>query len=96
MPVFSSKALYAVTQRIASGMGSADDEANEVADHLVRANLAGHDSHGVGMLPTYVRLLGDGFLVPNQTLETVLDFGALLIQDEDSGTGQDFGAANRL
>jgi len=27
-------------------------KATEVADHLVRANLAGHDSHGVGMLPS--------------------------------------------
>ena len=33
------------------------------------------------MLPTYVRLLGDGLLVPNQTSETVLDAGALLVID---------------
>ena len=29
--------------------GSAAAEADLVADHLVRANLMGHDSHGVGM-----------------------------------------------
>jgi len=69
-------------------MGSVESEANEVADHLVRANLAGHDSHGVGMLPTYVRLLGDGLLVPNQTAETVLDAGALLVVDARRGYGQ--------
>ena len=89
---FSSKALYAVTHLIATRMGSAEDEAAEVADHLVRANLAGHDSHGVGMLPAYVRLLGDGFLVPNQTLETVLDEGALLVLDAKRGYGQRMGA----
>lgn len=92
MPHFSSKAIYAVTHLIATRMGSAENEANEVADHLTRANLAGHDSHGIGMLPTYVRLLGDGFLVPNQTLETVLDFGALLVLDAKRGYGQRMGA----
>ncbi len=92
MLTFSSDALYAVTHLIATRMGSAKDEADEVADHLVRANLAGHDSHGVGMLPTYVRLLGDGLLVPNQTLETVLDEGALLVLDAKRGYGQRMGA----
>lgn len=88
---FSSKALYAVTHLIATRMGSNDDEATEVADHLTRANLAGHDSHGVGMLPTYVRLLTDGLLVPNQTLEVVLDSGALLVLDARRGYGQRMG-----
>jgi len=69
-------------------MGSEQAEAAEVADHLVRANLAGHDSHGVGMLPTYVRLLQDGLLVPNQTADTVLDAGALLVIDARRGYGQ--------
>ena len=54
----------------------------------MRANLAGHDSHGVGMLPAYVRLLQDGLLVPNQTPHTVLDAGALLVIDARRGFGQ--------
>ena len=77
-----------MTHLIARRMGSDDAEATEVADHLVRANLAGHDSHGVGMLPTYVRLLNDGLLGPNQTAETVLDAGALLVIDARRGYGQ--------
>jgi uncharacterized oxidoreductase len=55
---------------------------------LVRANLAGHDSHGVGMIPTYVRHLLEGKLIPNQTAETVLDAGALLVIDARRGVGQ--------
>ncbi len=54
----------------------------------MRANLSGHDSHGVGMLPAYVRLLQDGLLVPNQTPDTVLDAGALLVIDARRGFGQ--------
>jgi uncharacterized oxidoreductase len=88
MLTFQPGALRAVTHLIARRMGSDEAEATEVADHLVRANLAGHDSHGVGMLPTYVRLLQDGLLVPNQTPETVLDAGALLVIDARRGYGQ--------
>ena len=88
MPTFTPHALQTLTHLIATRMGSEEAEATEVADHLVRANLTGHDSHGVGMLPTYVRLLGDGLLVPNQTAETVLDAGALLVIDAKRGYGQ--------
>ncbi|HEY4044856.1 MAG TPA: malate/lactate/ureidoglycolate dehydrogenase [Rhodopila sp.] len=88
MPTLPPHALTAVSYLIARCMGSEDKEAAEVADHLVRANLAGHDSHGVGMLPTYVRLLHDGLLVPNQTAETILDTGALLVIDARRGYGQ--------
>lgn len=88
MPTLAPHALKAVTNLIARRMGSEEAEAEQVADHLIRANLAGHDSHGVGMLPTYVRLLHEGLLVPDQTAETVLDAGALLVIDAKRGYGQ--------
>jgi hydroxycarboxylate dehydrogenase B len=88
MPVLAAPALQAVAHLIARRMGSEETEAAQVADHLVRANLAGHDSHGVGMLPAYVRLLHEKLLVPNQTAETVLDAGALLVIDARRGYGQ--------
>ena len=88
MPRFSERALYDTASLIVQRMGSTPDETHEVADHLVRANLAGHDSHGIGMLPAYVRLLQDGLLVPNQTPEIVLEDGALLVVDARRGFGQ--------
>ncbi|MGE4045714.1 MAG: malate/lactate/ureidoglycolate dehydrogenase [Acetobacteraceae bacterium] len=88
MPVLQPQSLYNVAHLISCRMGSEEAEAAEVADHLVRANLAGHDSHGVGMLPTYVRVFQDGLLVPNQSPETVVDTGALLVIDAGRGYGQ--------
>ena len=88
MPSLTPQALRALTSLIVGRMGSNAEETEEVADHLVRANLSGHDSHGVGMLPAYVRLLQDGLLVPNQTPHTVLDAGALLVIDARRGFGQ--------
>ena len=40
----------------------ADGEAAQVATNLVEANLRGHDSHGVGMVPRYVDSLQEGGL----------------------------------
>ena len=88
MPTIRADRLYAFTRRIVGAMGSAEDEAHEVADHLVRANLAGHDSHGVGMLPTYVDIKNRGLLIPDQELATVVDAGALLVFDAGRGFGQ--------
>ena len=88
MKLFTESRLRSITALIVRRMGSDATETEIVADHLVRANLAGHDSHGVGMLPAYIRLLHDGLLVPNQTPETVLDFGALLVIDARRGYGQ--------
>jgi hydroxycarboxylate dehydrogenase B len=68
--------------------GSAAAEADLVADHLVRANLMGHDSHGVGMIPTYVRHLKMGLVVPNTRAKVVKDDGALLMFDGGRGYGR--------
>jgi uncharacterized oxidoreductase len=68
--------------------GSAAPEADLVADHLVQANLAGHDSHGVGMLPAYVRHLQAGLVVPNTRAKIVKDDGAVLMFDGLRGYGR--------
>ncbi len=57
--------LRGVIRRIIMAGGSDESEAELVTDHLVRANLSGHDSHGVGMIPTYVKHLKAGLLKPN-------------------------------
>lgn len=73
--------------------GSEPTEATLVADHLVGANLSGHDSHGVGMVPRYVQALLAGELSLNQSLATVLDHGSLLSLDAGHGLGQALGHA---
>src|SRR5688500_3888651 len=89
MPTFSAAQLHRLILLIVRRMGSREAEARTVADHLVGTNLAGHDSHGLGMLPDYIRLFHEGLLVPNQEPMTVSDAGAVLILD----AGRGFGAA---
>lgn len=71
--------------------GSAGPEADLVADHLVQANLKGHDSHGVGMIPSYVKHLGMGLLVPNTRAKAVKDDGPMLMFDGLRGYGRAVG-----
>jgi uncharacterized oxidoreductase len=80
--------LRRLTSAILKSGGSADPEADLVADHLVQANLAGHDSHGVGMIPTYVRHLQAGLVVPNTRTKLVKDEGPTLMFDGGRGYGR--------
>lgn len=80
--------LRAAVRAIVERGGSGEREARLVAEQLVGANLTGHDSHGVGMLPRYVEALAEGGLRVNQQLSVVTDAGALLMLDGNAGYGQ--------
>ena len=80
--------LRDLTRRIVAAGGSAPEEVEIVADHLIEANLRGHDSHGVGMLVAYVRDIGAGTLKANQAPEIVSDNGVVSVWDAHAGYGQ--------
>jgi len=80
--------LLGFARRIVTAGGSSASEAAIVAEHLVEANLRGHDSHGVGMLVAYVRDLDNGTLKINQTPEIVSDTGTISVWDARAGYGQ--------
>jgi len=50
--------------------------------------LVEHDSHGIGMIPHYVRNLENGTLVPNTAAHCERDEGAILSFDGQRGYGQ--------
>jgi uncharacterized oxidoreductase len=77
-----------MTAEIVARGGSEPAEADLVAGHLVDANLAGHDSHGVGLIPHYVRHLKEGLVVPNTSVKAVKDDGAFLMFDGQRGFGR--------
>jgi uncharacterized oxidoreductase len=76
---------------VVRGFGSAEAEVLAVAGNLIEANLTGHDSHGVGMLPRYADAFLEGGLTPNAHVSTVLDAGAMLRLDGNAGFGQVIG-----
>ncbi|MFM8343796.1 MAG: malate/lactate/ureidoglycolate dehydrogenase [Betaproteobacteria bacterium] len=80
--------LTTAMHRVVRGFGSQEPEVQAVAGNLIEANLTGHDSHGIGMLPRYTESFLEGGLVPNTHVRTVLDAGALLRLDGQAGFGQ--------
>lgn len=83
--------LRAAVAAIVRGTGSHDDEADAVAANLVEANLTGHDSHGVGMVPRYVEAFLEGGLTPNAEVRVLHDAGAMIRLDGGQGYGQVIG-----
>lgn len=83
--------LREAVRAVVRGFGSAPAEVERVADALIEANLRGHDSHGVGMLPRYAQAFHEGGLVPNTSVTVRLDTGTLLGLDGGAGFGQVLG-----
>ena len=89
--IIKAEPLNKLISAILKKGGSSDEEAQVVADHLVLSNLSGHDSHGVGMLPLYIRMLQADLLKPNQTPELFKNDGSILMFDGKRGYGQAMG-----
>jgi uncharacterized oxidoreductase len=85
---FSAAQLRTTVSDVVRAAGSSEGEAKLVADNLVLANLSGHDSHGVGMVPRYVDAVLEGGLKPNSAIAVKLDGGSLLAVDGQRGYGQ--------
>jgi uncharacterized oxidoreductase len=87
----NATALARAIQAVVAAGGSEAREARIVAENLVTANLTGHDSHGVGMIPRYVDSLLEGGLRVNQHPKIVFDGGAMISLDGQQGYGQVIG-----
>jgi hydroxycarboxylate dehydrogenase B len=68
-------------------MGAPPEVADEVAVHLVRANLSGHDSHGVVRLPGYVAEAEAGTLVPGARARVLRETAVTALVDAGRGFG---------
>jgi hydroxycarboxylate dehydrogenase B len=84
LPAIDAVRLERFAATLLKAAGARSDDAEEVARHLVTANLMGHDSHGVGMLPAYVRHVRDGLVDVAARPKLLTDRGAV-IQFEGAG-----------
>ncbi len=86
--IIDAERLTRFAADITQAAGSQPAEAQEVAKHLVEANLKGHDSHGVGMIPHYVKNIRAGLLHPNRHASLVSEMGSIAVFDGGMGYGQ--------
>ncbi len=89
--IFELDSLRQAIHAVVRGFGSDEREVRLVTENLIQANLTGHDSHGIGMLPRYVESFHEGGLKPNAHVDIKLDSGALLSLDGHAGFGQVIG-----
>ncbi len=79
--------LRSLVTNIYIALGTPDDIAHLVADTLVEANLAGHDSHGVMRTPQYIAMIEKGNIQPAARPVVVDRRGARAIVDGGWGWG---------
>src|SRR3954451_17627856 len=79
MPTLQADSLQKLAQELMERMGAEPADARVVAEHLVQANLAGHDSHGILRLPQYYGDVKNGRLAVRQPVEIVTETPATAV-----------------
>lgn len=88
MPTLDSTRLEARATRIFIAMGAPAGDAAWIATLLIRANLRGHDSHGVIRIPQYWEAVKKGQVDPKSPVTVTGETPALVRLDGGGGFGQ--------
>jgi len=88
MPTFTASQLRKVGFAVFEAAGSPRYEAERVADSLVKANLVGHDSHGVMRIVEYFEKIKRGEIRPGAKTEVVRETPSTALIDGHWGFGQ--------
>jgi hydroxycarboxylate dehydrogenase B len=86
--LISAERLTEFAEAIISKGSGNPQAAATVSHHLVEANLCGHDSHGVGVIPLYMEGIQEGQLNVDGQLDVVHDKGPFIQVDGNRGFGQ--------
>jgi len=64
MPTVSADRLMDIANSLLQAAGASAEEAATIARYNIGANLVGHDSHGIILIPTYIDRIKVGHIVP--------------------------------
>jgi uncharacterized oxidoreductase len=87
VPVVNHEELRTLSQALYEAAGTPPEHARIVVDHQVGANLKGHDSHGVVLLPTYVNRIDRGHIMPTAKPEIISETPTTLAVNGNWGFG---------
>jgi len=87
MPTLTHEQLTDVTIKALNAAGLPVDQAELAAQHLVEANLMGHDSHGVIRIQEYVPLLKSGEIKPVGSQKIVRETPVSSVMDANGSFG---------
>jgi uncharacterized oxidoreductase len=88
VPTVPADRLEDLATRIFAALGAPDPDARWVATLLCRANLRGHDSHGVIRIPQYVASVRKGETNPRPAIRVLGETATTATVDGDLGFGQ--------
>jgi uncharacterized oxidoreductase len=84
--------LHKVASALFQAAGTPEDITKDVVDILIESNLAGHDSHGVQLIPGYMRMVKEGRVKPDARPEIVEETPTTALVAGRWGWGQLTGA----
>lgn len=87
MPTVMADRLTEIADALLQGAGTPPPEAATVARHVIGANLAGHDSHGIIQIPTYIDRVDKGDIVPGADWKIVQESATTTVVDGHWGFG---------
>ena len=87
MPKIQAGRLTEIGQALFVAAGTPPEEAEIVMRHVVNANLAGHDLHGVIQIPTYIERIELGHIVPGAPWKIVQESPTTTVVDGHWGFG---------
>ena len=87
MPIVKADRLTRIGTALLKAAGASDEEATAVAVGCVNANLAGHDSHGIIAIPTYIDRVKAGHIVPGAPWTVVQESPTTTVIDGHWGFG---------
>ncbi len=88
MQIINSQTLTTYVQSLFQAAGAPPDHAQQVAESLVSANLAGHDSHGVIRTMQYISSIKDGIIDPVAKPAITRQTGVVTMVDGQRSFGQ--------
>ena len=83
--------LQAYVTHIFEAAGVGAKEAARTTEHLLSANLAGHDSHGIIRVPRYVQWLREGKVFAGRSITIAAESPTHAVVDGNYGLGQTIG-----
>src|SRR3981189_2771581 len=87
MPTVPAERLHKIGKALLIAAGAPPDEAEIVMNHSIDANLAGHDSHGIIQIPTYIDRIQVGHIVPGAPWQIVQESPSTTVIDGFWGFG---------
>src|SRR4030081_3680433 len=87
MPIVPADRLTRISAGLLRAAGASEEKASAVASGCVNANLAGHDSHGIIAIPTYIDRIKAGHIVPGAKWTIVQESPTTTVIDGHWGFG---------